>query len=201
MLIPTTNTMPEGSPGSREIVPCDKLVITVKFPRGNFISDVKDLPDHLHARFPSKTSEPQACLLDVCLSETADVKVEGFGMPFSHPGHISEDLLINLRPIVGQQSLVDIINHKRFTFIVCATKEIMEKEWNEALLPQPFKYPYGETRNWAEAADHNMIRNKQRPSVCSSMDISGRQRTYDCARTGHDPGYPLGGRPPSTDSQ
>lgn len=117
---------------------------------------VDDLPGHMHGRFPSKTENPLACVLDVCLDGNTDVVVEGFPMPFANPGHISEDWLLNFKLIVGQHTLLDILQHDRFTFIVPQFKDVVEAQFYEAKLPPPFAYPYGK-HGWSECWNDDMM--------------------------------------------
>lgn len=138
----------KGNAATSKITTTSISRMLVKFPRGHFTLHVEDLPAHLQTCFPSKTSEPEACLLRISVDDEADVKVHGFAMPFANPGHISEDWLLRFKPIVGQHTLLDILQSKSFVFIVPKFRKIVEKHWDGSLLPPEFSYPFGERHDW-----------------------------------------------------
>lgn len=76
---------PAGIPGV-----ADKLVISVKFPRGTQIL-VEEVVGNVAGRtspLPDALLKQNCSSVEFCLSEPAIV--EGFGLPFSNPGHPSE---------------------------------------------------------------------------------------------------------------
>ncbi|KAG8167592.1 hypothetical protein KVR01_003281 [Diaporthe batatas] len=132
-----------------KVLPYDQHRITVKFPRGA-IHKVEDAPPTVLVRFPNaKAKEKGLALVTVELQDNADVVVDGFGLPFANPADPElESWVDNTKAIAGDYTLVGVIQQRKFYFLVAyATREV-QKNWNPALLPAPFSYPYGTDHKW-----------------------------------------------------
>ncbi|EEU35956.1 uncharacterized protein NECHADRAFT_49645, partial [Fusarium vanettenii 77-13-4] len=96
--------------------------------------------------FPGATR--RLSFVQVWLQDGSEVGVEGYGLPFSNPSHPSEGWLNRLEPIVGDKTLVDIIDQRHFTFVVHKPCDVLRRDWHENEMPPPFCYPYGTVHDW-----------------------------------------------------
>lgn len=117
----------------------------VHFPHGAITTHA----DALTLDLSAKLLEPgkEMTRLRVHLKDGSRVKVLGFGKPFAHPGNPSDGWLRHQKPIIGQRTLVDIIQQRDFVFIVAGPRDKLEATWNSPL-PPPFSYPYGTVHSW-----------------------------------------------------
>lgn len=92
--------------------------ITVQFPRGQVdIQITEATPAHLE-RFPDLKSRERGSSL-VTVSLQAEAKVLGFGIPFVQLHDRQMEAWVNdNEPIVEGITLLDILESKKFTFIV-----------------------------------------------------------------------------------
>jgi hypothetical protein len=81
--------------------------------------------------------------------------VNGFGMPFAHSGHRSEEFIMGNDKVCGN-TLLDILQQQTFHFVVAAPDKILEKHWTQDM-PGPFRYPYGEQHFWDEGRYEEML--------------------------------------------
>lgn len=91
-----------------------------------------------HCRLKVKFSQDQFML--VCLQDGAEVRVEGFGLPLTNTSHPSEDWNLRNKPIVGNTTLVDIIQQRHSTFVVGSPDRVTDEPWSETQMP-PFSVP------------------------------------------------------------
>lgn len=137
----------------------DVRTIRIKFPRGRITYSVDPLEDKMQGLFPSATR--MLSLVQVSLQDGSEVTVEGYGLPFANPGHPSEGWLNKMSPIIGGKTLVDIIEQRRFTFVVHKPCDVLRRDWHENQMPAPFCYPYGTVHDWdIERFDDLIINNK-----------------------------------------
>lgn len=94
------------------------------------------------------------------LRNGSKLEVIGFDMPFSNPGHSSEGWLLRNQPIVGQRTLMDILNMRNFVFVAGRPMDALAKRWDTPL-PAPFRYPYGTEHSW------DLDRYKELMQTCS----------------------------------
>ena len=93
-------------------------------------------------RSPKKLSR-----LQLELHPGAEFKIEGYGMPFANPGHPSHTWINHEAPIVGDLTLVDLLQQRRLVLFVNGTEAYLTWKLDQTL-PQPFSYPYGTTHVW-----------------------------------------------------
>lgn len=86
--------------------------------------------------------------LDVHLKEGTHVTVKGYGNPFDHPDHPSDRWINHNEPVVGDMTLIDVIELRNFSFVIALGDRVLEKHWSQQL-PGPFRYPYGEDHSWS----------------------------------------------------
>ncbi len=126
------------------VIPSDRHTIAIKFPLGKFarfFANAEDHPDVL-ARFPDAKAKALT-LLDIHL-DTAEVTVDGFGRPFANAGDVEVEGWVNDgKPILGNHTLVDLLQAKDFFVVVAFNAKDTEKEWDEARMPPSFAYPNG----------------------------------------------------------
>ncbi|KAL6699417.1 P-loop containing nucleoside triphosphate hydrolase protein [Trichoderma pleuroticola] len=104
---------------------------------------IRDVEQSLLATLPESTKRMSR--LDVYLKEGTRVVVKGYGKPFANYGHPSHGWMNHNEPIVGNSTLIDIIEQRNFSFV----------------LPGPFRYPYGEEHSWSlERYDEQLPRNR-----------------------------------------
>lgn len=138
----------------------DVRTIRVKFPRGRITYSVDSLDDDkLQGLFPAATR--LLSIVRVSLHPGSEVAVEGYGLPFANPDHPREGWLNRLEPIVGDKTLVDILNQRDFTFIVHKPSDVLRRDWNEDQLPPPFSYPYGTQHDWDIDRFDDLIENNK----------------------------------------
>lgn len=132
-----------------KVLPYDQHRITVKFPRGA-THKVEDAPPTLLARFPNaQRKEKGLALVTVQLQDNADVVVDGFGLPFANPLDPElESWVDSTKAIAGDYTLVDVLEQRKFYFLVAYVTREVQKNWDAGLLPAPFSYPYGTNHAW-----------------------------------------------------
>lgn len=113
------------------IVPADKHTITVQFPRGQIVSTIYPLDSTMRDKF---TVDGDMTVVEICLKDGAYVDVGGLGVPFRIPGHPIEAFFTATEPVVGGKTMADILNQRKFTFIVSAPESVVVAEWDEAKL-------------------------------------------------------------------
>ncbi|KAI8713767.1 hypothetical protein NCS52_01222200 [Fusarium sp. LHS14.1] len=116
---------------------------------------VDPLDDKMKGLFPDATR--RLSFVQVWLQDGSEVGVEGYGLPFSNPGHPSEGWLNRLEPIVEGKTLVDIIDQRHFTFVVHKPCDVLRRDWHENEMPPPFCYPYGTVHGWDLERFDNLI--------------------------------------------
>lgn len=135
--------------------------VHVKFPRGGFSFLSGLLPKSARRRFPSAKND--LLLLDIFINDGAEVTVEGLGMPFANSDHPEiEGWLNRFEPVANEMTLIDIFNQRDFTIVVDAEERISDM-WNEANLPPPFSYPYGNNHFWNENRLRSRIHDNKGP--------------------------------------
>lgn len=125
-------------------MPTLKYQIEVRFPSDAVVFVETPAYDVIQ-RLPDPNKETSQ--LSVHLRQHSRVDVRGFGMPFAHPGHLSEGWILRNEPIVAHHTLVEIIQQREFMFIVLGPRDKLEATWNSPL-PAPFSYPYGTNHHW-----------------------------------------------------
>ncbi|KAF7547026.1 hypothetical protein G7Z17_g7999 [Cylindrodendrum hubeiense] len=126
--------------------PVDFARVAVKFPRGQTAIQIAPLDPTSAALFPTITA--QMSIVSVDILNGARVQVEGFGIPFANPGHLTEDWLLRHLPIAAGKTLLDILDLHCFDFIVNAPANAATSGLDESKLPPPFSYPYGKDHSW-----------------------------------------------------
>jgi hypothetical protein len=89
---------------------------------------VQGLTEDQRAKFPGV--DKVLAKLEVVLEDEAKVTVLGFGMPFSNPGHASEDWIQQNKPMIGKHSLVEVLERRSFTFIVATPTAKLNQSWD-----------------------------------------------------------------------
>ncbi|KAK3327407.1 putative DNA helicase [Cercophora scortea] len=121
--------------------------INIKFPRDGFMRVIRPIDDDAtKARFPA--FKKNLSLLKIILEDGAQVKVDGFGMPFANPGHPREGWLIRGDPVVDNFTLLDILQQRTFFVVAEGKSDYLNAAWSEDALPPPFSYPYGSDHSW-----------------------------------------------------
>ncbi|KAL6798046.1 P-loop containing nucleoside triphosphate hydrolase protein [Trichoderma sp. SZMC 28012] len=119
---------------------------------------IRDVELSLLAALP-ETTKPMS-RLDVYLREGTRVMVKGYGKPFANPDHPSHGWMNQNEPVVGDSTLVDILEQRNFSFVVVTGDLVLAKHWSQEL-PGPFRYPYGDEHSWSlERYDEQLLRNR-----------------------------------------
>lgn len=113
------------------IVPADEHTIDVQFPRGQIVSTTYPLDSAMRDKF---TGDGDMAVVEVCLKDGAYLNVCGLGVPFRMPGHPITAFFTATEPVVGGKTMADILNQRKFTFIVSASESVVAAEWDEAKL-------------------------------------------------------------------
>ncbi|KAF5539312.1 DNA helicase [Fusarium napiforme] len=122
--------------------------LTVKFPRENIDITYRAASEEENARYPA--SKKHMTWVDVVLGKDAQVSVQGFGMPYSNPGHPAEDWLRYpaSTTVMGGLTLLDIIQQRHFSFLAARIESAMATRWSVASLAPKFDYGYGADQSW-----------------------------------------------------
>ncbi|KAL1860332.1 hypothetical protein Daus18300_009245 [Diaporthe australafricana] len=124
------------------------LVIRVKFadPQVNVTEGVGDLVNRTGGL--AKKLQPQT-VSRVRFFLRGPPVIEGFGLPFSNPGHPSEGWLFRDEPIVDGKTFSSIFAQDEFEFIVPrVTATMLKSRLSLKELGPVFDYPWGTEQNW-----------------------------------------------------
>lgn len=114
--------------------------LVIRFPAG-FERTVTEVSEGLRSRF--KAQVPMSAL-HVRFPTGARATIEGFGMPFSNPGHPSEDWINGDDIMIHDMTLVEFLQQRSFYLVVGKAKA----DWLAKLIPRcpitTFNYPYGD---------------------------------------------------------
>ncbi|RBA17465.1 hypothetical protein FPRO05_02189 [Fusarium proliferatum] len=133
---------------TRKSSPSNTWELTVKFPRDDININYRAASDEETARYPA--GKKHMTWVDVFLGNNAPVSVQGFGMPYSNPGHPAEDWLryTASTTVIGGLSLLDIIQQRHFSFLAAQPEKTMMARWSVASLAPKFNYGYGIDQSW-----------------------------------------------------
>jgi hypothetical protein len=120
----------------------------VKFPRENIDITYRAASEEENAKYPAR--KKHMTWVDVTLEKYAPVSVQGFGMPYSNPGHPAEDWLRYpaSTTVMGGLTLLDIIQQRHFSFLAARIESNMATRWSVASLAPNFDYGYGADQSW-----------------------------------------------------
>ncbi|KAK1766326.1 DNA helicase [Phialemonium atrogriseum] len=141
---------------NQRMVPTDLYRITVKFPRGQFSRSSADMTVRNYLPSAVQASKNLTILI-VDVHADAEVTVEGFGMPFTNPGHPSEGWINKDEAIIDKVTLLDILQQRHFAFVVGLTADSVDFAWDPMALGDPFSYPYGTEHSWDMARYKTML--------------------------------------------
>ncbi|KAK4149095.1 P-loop containing nucleoside triphosphate hydrolase protein [Chaetomidium leptoderma] len=134
--------------GGQGLAQAEEHSLCVKFPRGQTVT-IEEAAPSLVTRLPGARS-----LVTVRFNDGAQVKVDGFGMPFKNQEDPDVEGWINRNePIVEGITLLDFLAQRTFCFVFVASPSTMAKEWDDTRLPPPFSYPYGSEHDWPSDAE------------------------------------------------
>ncbi|KAG5747292.1 hypothetical protein H9Q69_002496 [Fusarium xylarioides] len=122
--------------------------LAVKFPRENIDITYRAASEEENARYPA--NKKHMTWVDVILGKDTSVSVQGFGNPYSNPGHPAEDWLRYpaSTTVMGGLSLLDIIQQRHFSFLAARIEKLMATRWSIASLAPKFDYGYGADQSW-----------------------------------------------------
>ncbi|KAM0524166.1 hypothetical protein ACHAPE_001427 [Trichoderma viride] len=130
--------------------PADSYRLEIKFPKFEFTVEPAD--GSLRKLVPA--TDKKLSSLVIRLEDFPEVN--GLGMPFANPGHLSEGVISKGECIKGDITLIDMIRRMEFHFIVAVHDNALRMNL-DAELPAPFRYPYGEEHFWDEARYDEML--------------------------------------------
>ncbi|KAF4442135.1 hypothetical protein FACUT_2243 [Fusarium acutatum] len=133
---------------TEKAIPSNTWKLTVKFPREEIDITHRAASEEETARYPA--GKKHMTWVDVILGNNASVSVQGFGMPYSNPGHPAEDWLRSpaSTTVMGGLSLLDIIQQRHFSFLAAQPEKTMMARWSVASLAPNFDYGYGTDQSW-----------------------------------------------------
>lgn len=119
------------------------------FPRGQYLLQTEDVDEDLKAQLPEATHQSKGLsMVKVELNKGADVSIRGFGLPFSNPGHPSEQRLLNGAPIIGSVRLEDIFSLRTYYILVPLMASSAMSKFAADKIGPVVSYPYGEEHSW-----------------------------------------------------
>ncbi|KAF5625043.1 DNA helicase [Fusarium sp. NRRL 52700] len=134
--------------GTRKVIPSIARKLTIKFPREDIEITYRAASEEEKARYPA--AKKHMTWVDVTLGKNASVSVEGFGLPYSNPGHPAEGWLQYpaSATVVGGLCLLDIFQQRHFCFLASRIDTAMMSNWSVASLAPNFDYGYGADQSW-----------------------------------------------------
>lgn len=137
------------------------VTISVRLPRGNFTRSIEPLSADSPWRNRLSGLGKEDALVKVTLSPNAQVDVDGFGMPFSNPGHPSEEWMKKGGTIAPYTCLVGFLESRQFTLVVRCPAQTVEKNWAKHDELPEFRFPYDTSHAWSRDAYRSLLdRNK-----------------------------------------
>jgi len=121
----------------------------VKFPRDRFSVDIteldpKDLPEALAKLKKFRTR------LEINIEADAEVKVEGYGMPFRNPLHPADSWINDDAPIVDELTLLALLQQRKFVLLVKQQPLELKKRLDIPMSHSPpLEYPYDPCLEWS----------------------------------------------------
>ena len=130
------------------IVQSEHHTLRVRLPRGQVTVAAEQATPAVVDRFPGTN---HLTVVSVRLAEGAQVRVDGFGMPFKNPQDSEVEGWVNHNtPIIHGMTLVDFLRRREYHFVVPMSTINLAKEWGDDVLLPPFSYPYGTEHHWHE---------------------------------------------------
>ncbi|KAH7312285.1 P-loop containing nucleoside triphosphate hydrolase protein [Stachybotrys elegans] len=129
--------------------PSDCIKLTVKFPRGQFVSKVYDADDALKHRLAGQIPPEKLeklSVIEVSLAPGARAQVIGMGMPHRNPGHPCEGWLKG-DEVVDGKNIVSLLDAGSYKLVVPSHAKPLSNEWDESTLPPALSLPWG-TDHW-----------------------------------------------------
>ncbi|CCT63610.1 uncharacterized protein FFUJ_05242 [Fusarium fujikuroi IMI 58289] len=133
---------------TRKASPSNTWDLTVKFPRDDINITYRAASEDETARYSA--GKKHMTWVVVFLGNNASVSVQGFGIPYSNPGHPAEDWLryTASTTVIGGLSFLDIIQQRHFSFLATQPEKTMMARWSVASLAPKFDYGYGIDQSW-----------------------------------------------------
>ncbi|KAK3386384.1 hypothetical protein B0T20DRAFT_491693, partial [Sordaria brevicollis] len=149
------------------IEPADQHVIVVKLPhdRSEYRITVRDITNDEELPGPIRAVANATCVTIDLLGD-AKFSIDGFGIPFSNPGHPSDDWINRDAPINGGMSLLGLLRSRSLTFIVgkVSVAVPINKRDLDPLFGYPYPYPFLESREEFDIEDfRDMLQHNKGP--------------------------------------
>lgn len=123
------------------IEPTSHLELRVRFPIGKFTENLLDeIPENLRGRFTLR----DCSALEISLHDGVFVEVDGFGLPFHNPGHVTDDWINKGSVVADSMTFIDILRQRKWHIIVKHPYKYFGRLWEETMVPAPFTFPYGD---------------------------------------------------------
>ncbi|CAH0015243.1 unnamed protein product [Clonostachys rhizophaga] len=142
--VQTNDDIPDDSSTGRS-VPATSLKLKVKMPRGHYRISFKDMNSIPGLR--NRFRQQNMTAAQITLHEGHSVTVDGYGNPFSNPGHPCDGWLNRDLPIEQGISLSELFKLRQFHVVVLSDR-VDAKKCFGGQLPMAFSYPYGNNHSW-----------------------------------------------------
>ncbi|KAK5988483.1 hypothetical protein PT974_09966 [Cladobotryum mycophilum] len=126
---------------ARAVAVAPNFRLRVKLPIGQFVHFAEHANRSLIDRFPGAK---RLTHLTICLK--GKVNIFNWGMPYSNPGHECDAWLNDSAPVIGEKTLLDILQQETLCFAVEERDQVLVKQLDAAGLPAPWSYPYGASK-------------------------------------------------------
>ncbi|RNJ60102.1 hypothetical protein D7B24_000299 [Verticillium nonalfalfae] len=144
---------------SGAVVPTNRHVIVVKFPRGHFTYTVQPSLPEVLACFPGSTAS-KLCQVSVQFTDNAQATIHGYGVPFTNVSNTTVEGWINRHEsFINGMTLPEFLHQTRFSFTVAAAVNDVQAMMDIDKLPPPFEYPYGTDHEWHRERYEEQSRN------------------------------------------
>lgn len=133
--------------------------IQITFPRGKCDFVVADFTGLAILADPLRELK-KLSLVTATLHDGAELRVEGFGIPFANEGHQSHAWINGNAPLLAGDSsstLLAILARRKLEFLVLEYANILEYRLAIDYLPPPLKYPYGTEHTFDVARYRDII--------------------------------------------
>lgn len=159
------------------IEPMSVLELRVRFPIGKITERLLDeVPERLRGQFP--VNEFRA--LEISLQDGVFVEVDGFGLPFHNPGHVTDDWINKGSVVADSMTFIDILRQRKWHIIVKHPYKYFGRLWEQTMVPAPFTFPYG-NEHWFDLTRYEtqfkeaVSKGSQFPLSVNFPDVSSMQ--------------------------
>ncbi|KAG7128172.1 putative ATP-dependent helicase like protein [Verticillium longisporum] len=166
------------------VVPTNRHVIVIKFPRGHFTYTVQPSLPEVLACFPGSTAS-KFCQISVQFTDNAQATIHGYGVPFTNVSNTTVEGWINRHEsFINGMTLPEFLHQTRFSFTVATAVNDVQAMMDINKLPPPFEYPYGTDHEWHRERYEEQSRNLKGEKAYISSRFAAENKHSDRSSDG-----------------